>query len=118
MTNNRAKIKRDGAFETVDAERIRKAQNRLFIKYRKLGNWRAVGRALDLPNHKYAYDLYWKAIVPSNPDIRVKLFLPRVMPSERPAKRVREVMPKIWENPFAYFKKPKVQKLKGAKVMR
>lgn len=107
MTNNNPKNKRDVSVAAVDAERVQRAQGRLFIKYRKLGNWRAVGRALDLPNHKYAYDLYWLAIVPSNPDIRVKLFLPRVMPSERPAKRVREALPKIWERPDLYFRKVK-----------
>lgn len=107
MTNNNPKIKRDGHLAVVDAERVQRAQNRLFIKYRKLGSWRAVARELELPNHKYAYDLYWLAIVPSKPDIRVKLFLPRVMPSERPAKRVREPMPKVWESPELYFRKVK-----------
>lgn len=106
MTDNKPKIKRDGDIPTIDAERIARAQKRLNSLHRRLGNWRAVGTRCGV-NHKYAYDLALHAVVPSNVEVRLALFLPKVMPSERPAKRVREAMPKVWERVDLYLRKVK-----------
>ena len=102
----------------VDVPKVAKAQNAILRAYRRLSRkgvfntqtgrmmhgWRGVGFILRV-NHRYAWDLALNGVVPKNPEIRVKLGLPRVLPSERPAKRVREPIPKVWESPERYFKK-------------
>ena len=104
MTNNKPKKLVKVSVPVVDVERVTRAQNRLISLHRRLGSWRAVALRCGV-NVRYPYELALSAVVPSNPEIRFKLFLPRVMPSERKPKAMREAMPKVWECPEIYFKK-------------
>lgn len=66
----------------LDEAKVRKAQNAMLQAKKRLGNWRAVGIKYET-HHRYCWDLAYHAAVPRNPDIRRKLGLPRVLPSER-----------------------------------
>lgn len=84
MNNNKAQ----NAARPEDEQCIRRAQKRLLDAYSRMqlkrghGGWRAIANARDL-NVRYVYELAVKGIVPPNPEMRRKLGLPRVMPSER-----------------------------------
>ncbi len=105
MTNN--KVSGDAFAE--DAQIIAAAQKRLLRLYerkRKKGGWRAVATARGLSNVSYVHTFVTKGTVPPNPETRRKLFLPRVLPSERkPVKR--EPLPKVWECPELYLREVK-----------
>lgn len=114
MTNNM----RVSSVNSLDEQRIVKAQSAVWRAYRRLsgkGGWRAVGKKFGLKSHVYAYELAMYGKVPSNPEIRHKLGLPRVLPSERVG-RVTGPRPKVWERPELYFKD--VQKFKGSKAVK
>lgn len=106
MVNNRLENERNSCVPPADVELVARAQKRLISLYLRFGNWRSVGKHCGLAHHRYAWELATKGIVPSNPEIRVKIFLPRVMPSGRLPK-VKRLIPKIWENLDIYFKKVK-----------
>jgi len=89
-----------------DAPLIEKVRYRLLRLKKRLKNWRAVGGHLGV-HHVYAWRLALEGVVPPNPDTRRKLFLPRVLPSERKPKAKREPKPKVWENPDLYLRKVK-----------
>jgi hypothetical protein len=97
------------AVHAEDEQVIEWAQNRLKKAHsrKKRGGWRAVASDLDL-NVRYVHELAVDGVVPSDPEKRHKLGLPRVLPSERKPKAKREPV-KIgvegWEN--VYFKKVK-----------
>ncbi len=75
----------------LDAPIIVRAQNRVLRAKKRLRTWRAVGEFFGLKHHRYAYDLGMYGIVPKNAEIRRKLKLPRVMPSERKQKGKRKL---------------------------
>jgi hypothetical protein len=104
MTNN----KRYPVVNPLDVAKVAKAQDGVLRAYRRLGNWRKVGEKYNV-YHTYAWDLALHGVVPSNPEVRYKLGLPRVLPSERKAKTRRESIPRIgqggWEG--FYFRKVK-----------
>ena len=99
------------AVKDVDRDAVFEAQCKLWQSYNKHDrkgakkSWRAVALKRGV-NVKYVYDLVMYNDVPSNKDIRAKLFLPRALPSEKPLKRL---IPKIgaegWEE--VYFKRLK-----------
>lgn len=84
---------------------IARAQKRLKKAYLRHVSWRGVAQEVGV-NVSYIFRLCEYGTVPRNPDIRQKLGLPRVMPSERKPRKRREY-PKIgqpgWEK--VYFKK-------------
>lgn len=97
-----------------DGQVIERAQNRLKKAHsRKVkGGWRAVALDLGL-NVRYVYDLAVRGVVPSNPETRRKLGLPRVMPSERKPRARREpvlIGSPGWEK--VYFKVTTKQTIK------
>lgn len=103
MTNNALEIERISSLPVIDLTKVLRVQKWLFLLHRRLGNWRGVGRQLNV-HHRYAWNLALHGVVPANPDIRVKLGLPRVMPSERKPRKRREPIPKVWESPERYLK--------------
>lgn len=90
---------------TRDGECIARAQKRLKNIYMRHVSWRGVAQEVGV-NVSYIFRLCEYGTVPRNPDIRYKLGLPRVMPSERKPRKRREY-PKLgqpgWEK--VYFKK-------------
>ena len=96
---------------------IERAQRRLLRDHRRLGTWRAVEAKIGA-NHGYIVALVKNGIVPSNPAVRKKLGLPRVLPSERKP-RVNRIIPSLgsegWEQVF--FRKLKPKKWKGQKPL-
>lgn len=105
MTNNIVVL---SAIEQ-DGQVIQRAQIRLiglYDRFRKKGGWRALAEYRKVSNVSYVYNFVNRGVVPKNPDLRRKLFLPRVLPSERKPKAKREV-PKVWENPDLYLRKVK-----------
>jgi len=93
-----------------DVQILERAQIRLiglYTRWQKKGGWRKVANYRDLLNVSYVYNFAVNGIVPKNPDIRRKLYLPRVLPSERKPKAKREPKPKVWENPELYLRKVK-----------
>lgn len=92
---------------TRDGECIARAQKRLKNIYLRHVSWRGVAQEVGV-NVSYIFRLCEYGTVPRNPDIRQRLFLPRVMPSERKPRKRREVV-KIWEPGFerVYFRKVK-----------
>jgi len=106
MTNNMSLL--DAKPE--DRQILERAQIRLiglYERWRKKGGWRAVSDHRDLSNVSYVYNFVFKGIVPKNPATRRKLYLPRVLPSERKPKAKREPKPKVWESPELYLRKVK-----------
>lgn len=95
----------------MDIPKVEKARNAVLRAYKRLGNWRKVGEKYGLKHHRYVWDLAVNGIVPVNPEIRHKLGLPRVLPSERKPRK-QEGIPRIgqggWEG--FYFRKVKVKK--------
>ena len=89
--------------ERVVARAVRKLKK----AYLRHVSWRGVAQEVGV-NVSYIFRLCEYGTVPRNPDIRYKLGLPRVMPSERKPRKRREY-PKIgqsgWEN--VYLKKVK-----------
>jgi hypothetical protein len=102
-------------FINPDLPVIYKAKSKLDRLYRKHGNFRGVTKARGFLNVdatvKYVWEFMKYHIVPKNPAIRVKLFLPRVMPSERIHKK-RRAIPKLGSNNWekSFFKNPKPNK--------
>jgi hypothetical protein len=90
-----------------DEQVIERAQKRLKKAYLRLPSWRMVAQEYGV-NVSYIFRLCEYGVVPRNPDIRYRLGLPRVLPSERKPKAKREPV-KIgaegWEK--VYFKKVK-----------
>lgn len=105
----------------LDVELVAKAQkrvNRLYRHIRKIGcpdpktgkivrGWRAVQYTQELSNVRIAWAFVFENEIPSDPETRVKLFMPRVLPSERKHNQKR-IIPIIgvgegWEKVF--FKK-------------
>ena len=90
-----------------DAQCIERAQKALKKAYIRHVSWRGVAQEYGV-NQSYIWRLVTNGMVPKNPDIRYRLGLPRVMPSERKPKAKREPV-KIgaegWES--VYFKKVK-----------
>lgn len=84
MTNNND----ERVVAAEDVPIIARAQKRVLSVYGRCHNWRGVGEHFGV-NHRYAWDLALHGVVPSNPDLRVKLSLPRVMPSERRKNKTR-----------------------------
>jgi len=74
-----------------DDKYIDKAMKRLLRAYERFGTWRSVGEHLGV-NQGIIFALARHGKVPKDAGIRVRLGLPRVMPSERRV-RVRRVMP-------------------------
>lgn len=79
-----------------DVQKVVSAQNRVLRAYKRLGSWCAVGLLLDVPL-SYAWDLANHGTVPKNPNYRIRLFLPRVLPSERSAKLIRSLRVPVWK---------------------
>jgi hypothetical protein len=88
-----------------DEQIIARAQKRLKKAYLRLPSWRMVAQEYGV-NVSYIFRLCEYGMVPRNPDIRFRLGLPRVLPSERKRRPKREPV-KIgtegWEE--VYFKK-------------
>jgi len=93
-----------------DERVIARAQKRLKKAYLRRVSWRGVAQEVGV-NVSYIFRLCEYGTVPRNPDIRYKLGLPRVMPSER-KRKPRRVPVKVgapgWEE--VYFKKVKVKR--------
>jgi hypothetical protein len=66
-------------------------KRRLLRAHRRLGTWRLVGEELGV-NHGNLVTLVQHGRVPRDADLRIRLKLPRVMPSERKP-RVKKVIP-------------------------
>ena len=105
----------------LDTPIITKSQRRVLRAYRRIQRvgtlnpktgrlahgWRGVMFELDLPNVRIVWAFVNENLIPSDPETRVKLFLPKVLPSERKHNQ-RRIMPIIgvsdrWEKVF--FKK-------------
>lgn len=86
-------IKTAHAINLVDQYVIVLAQKKLMRLYerQRVGGWRAVMKARKLSNVSYVFDFVTYNIVPANPEIRRKLYLPRVLPSERKPRAKREL---------------------------
>ena len=88
-----------------DGKCIARAVKALKKAYLRHTSWRMVAQEFGV-NQSYIWRLVTNGMVPKNPDIRYRLGLPRVLPSERKPRKRREV-PKIgqpgWEK--VYFKK-------------
>lgn len=101
MTDNTPQTDALTPNERVIARAVRKLKK----AYLRHCAWRGVAQENGV-NVSYIFRLCEYGTVPRNPDIRYKLGLPRVMPSERKPRKKREY-PKIgqpgWEK--AYFKK-------------
>lgn len=105
MTNNKS-VRTVNPLDVPKVENAKKRLNRAYarlLRNGKRGGWRAVARDRDV-NVRYVWELVVNNVVPVNPDIRVKLGLPRVMPSER-VRRAKRALPKVWESPESYLKK-------------
>lgn len=101
----------------ADFPAVVRAQNKVQARYTRLGNWRAVMKELGLANVAYAYDLVKHGKVPPNPETRAKLFLPRVLPSERKA-RMKRVPPPLLGSPgweLHWMKRPRVNRFQRRK---
>jgi hypothetical protein len=89
---------------------VTRAQNRWLRAYRKVRSWRKVGELLGV-NQRYVWELCLKGIVPTKPELRCKLGLPCIMPSERKT-RIKKPIPLLgsegWEG--AFFKTPRNNK--------
>ena len=86
---------------------IARAVRKLKKAYLRHCAWRGVAQEYGV-NVSYIFRLCEYGMVPRNPDIRYKLGLPRVLPSERKPRKKREVV-KVgqpgWE--AVYFRKVK-----------
>ena len=95
-----------------DVSIIEKAQRRVKRVNKAFPRWRDVQSELGLPNVNIAWKFVNENVVPTNTDLRIKLFLPPVLPSERPPRKPRKIIPKIgsedWE--LYYLKSIKPQK--------
>jgi hypothetical protein len=92
---------------------ITRAAKRLLRAKKRLKSWRAVGIELGV-NHGYPIALVNHGKVPANTEYRLKLGLPRVMPSEQKTK-VKKIIPLLgsacWQ--CMAFKKLKPRKWRG-----
>lgn len=86
MTNNTHTI----VVNPLDVERVRKAQSACLRAYKRLGTWRKVGQYFEVP-YRYCWELALHGVVPTNKDFRKALGLPKVLPSERKPKVIRDV---------------------------
>ena len=83
----------DKVLNDMDVAVVLRAQTRI-LRLKRRRSWREVADVLaergglEKLNVKYVFNFVMKNEVPTNPDIRHALGLPRVMPSERPV-RVR-----------------------------
>lgn len=81
-------INRIANVPVIDLDTVIRAQKRLYDLHAQLGSWWAVGSKLNLDDNLHAKDFALRGIVPTDKGVRVKLGLPRVMPSERVVKKV------------------------------
>lgn len=93
-----------------DAQCIERAQKALKKAYLRHVSWRGVAQEYGV-NQSYIWRLVERGTVPRNRDIRMRLGLPRILPSEKKI-RVKPVLPKVgeygWEK--VYFKPIKARK--------
>jgi hypothetical protein len=99
----------------LDVAVIGKAQKRVLQAYARLRTWRATAAEFGV-HYRYVWDLGMHGIAPKNTDLRARLGLPRVLPSERKA-RVKRILPLLgsdgWQDVF--FKKLRIKKWKTVK---
>jgi len=91
-----------------DGQVIERAVKRLKKAYLRHASWRGVAGECGV-NVRYVWQLVQRGTVARNPDIRLKVGLPRVMPSERKRRPKREPVKLLqpgWEK--VYFKKVKL----------
>lgn len=92
----------------ADGEILARVQKRLNKAFLRIGTWRGVAAELGI-NHGHISKVIHGQI-PVSSSVRAALGFPRVMPSERKARKAR-VYPLIgfgdWEK--YYFKKPKIK---------
>ena len=99
------------SLKDVDILIVTRAQNRLFRLYQKVrekGGWREVTRRRGLSNMRYVWEFVNKTIIPTNPEVRYKLGIPQILPSEREPKKKKHIPPlgaPGWEE--HYFKRMK-----------
>lgn len=87
----------------ADRDAVFGAQCRLWQLHAQKYSWRAVAQGLKI-NVRFVYDFVMYNDVPGNGDNRKKLFLPRVLPSEKhPQKPKIKVGMAGWQS--EYFKK-------------
>jgi hypothetical protein len=65
--------------------RVEEAKRRLLGLYEVLGTWRAVQQKRGLPNVSYLYYFVVHGVIPGNPGIRRKLYLPKTLRKRSPA---------------------------------
>jgi len=82
-------VKRVRPIHEEDLTVILLAQEKVVRVYKRLGNWRAVAEKLGLKNVAIAWAFVKWGEIPKRKDLRCKLFLPRVLPSERKPKAKR-----------------------------